>query len=311
MSYRLTSRARCLCLVLFFFATLAGCGRVGRGIARGVAAKGARNVINHSSDSNSEDSTGSIQTWWDSCFAGGQDAEHSVCRIVSDRVSASTVLVELNQEIQNEPENADLYLQRADIRIELEQFEQSLADVDKAVELGAEPAEAVSMKHTVFACQGKTRKAFETLNAGIELYPESSDLYCERGYLHEVTNDYEAALADYRKATDLDPNNGLAWNNLASVLSLAPDAEYRDGQLAVEAASEAVRCCKDDNDMYCFALDTLGSALAEQGNFEQAIAVANRAIRTAPLTILDEIQSHVQLYQQKTPARYPRERSFQ
>ena len=309
MSYRLTSRARCLCLVLFLFATLAGCGRVGRGIARGVAAKGARNVINHSSDSNSEDSTGSIQTWWDSCFAGGQDAEQPFADLY--QTECQRVLVELNQEIQNEPENADLYLQRADIRIDLAQYEQSLADVDKAVELGTEPVEAVSMRHTIFACQGKTRKAFEILNAGIELYPESSDLYCERGYLHEVTNDYAAALADYRKATDLDPNNGLGWNNLASVLSLAPDAEHRDGQLAVEAASKAVRCCKDDNDMYCFALDTLGSALAEQGNFEQAIAIANRAIRTAPLTILDEIQSHVQLYEQKTPARYPRERSFQ
>ena len=313
MNFRLTSRACCFCVALFLFATLAGCGRVGRGLARnaarGAAQRGVRNVINHSSDSDVEDATGDTQNWWSSWFAGGQDTEQPYAEWYQGE--CQRVLAELNQEIQNEPEDADLYLQRAAIKAELEQYAQSLADVDKAVELGAEPVEALSMKHAVLACQGKNREALKTISDAIELYPESSDLYCERGYFHEVTNDYAAALTDYRKATDLDPNNGLAWNNLASVLSLAPDAEYRDGQQAVEAASRAVRCSKDDNDLYCCALDTLSSALAEQGNYKEAITIASRAIKTAPLAILDEIQSHIQLYQQKTPARYPQERSFQ
>ena len=38
--------------------------------------------------------------------------------------------------------------------------------------------------------------------------------YVHRGYAYELKNDTNSAIADYRKALDIDPRNQAAQNNL-------------------------------------------------------------------------------------------------
>ena len=53
------------------------------------------------------------------------------------------------------------------------------------------------------------------LNKAVELDPEYGFLYQARAYLKTRLKDHDGALADYQKAVDLDPSDPIAYNNLA------------------------------------------------------------------------------------------------
>lgn len=83
--------------------------------------------------------------------------------------------------LKEDPKDANAYSQRAIAYLNLEKYELSLFDMNKAVEYD----------------------------------PEYSFRYQSRGYLRARMKDYEGAIADYEKAVELDPQDAIAYNNLA------------------------------------------------------------------------------------------------
>ena len=57
----------------------------------------------------------------------------------------------------------------------------------------------------------------------IELDPNNSDVYVNRGDSKNSLKDYYGAIADYTKAIELDPNNATAYNNRAASKYFAND----------------------------------------------------------------------------------------
>lgn len=53
------------------------------------------------------------------------------------------------------------------------------------------------------------------MNKAVELDPEYGFRYQARAYLKTRLKDHDGALADYQKAVDLDPSDPIAYNNLA------------------------------------------------------------------------------------------------
>jgi tetratricopeptide (TPR) repeat protein len=94
---------------------------------------------------------------------------------------------------------------------------------------------------------------------------------------HEAVDHYRDAL---RLEKNLSPDNGAAmWaNNLAWVLATNPDAKIRNGAEAVEWARKA---CDSVDHKQPAMLDTLASALAENGQFDEAIQVSKQVLALA------------------------------
>lgn len=82
------------------------------------------------------------------------------------------------------------------------------------------------------------------------------------------------ARAEYEQSLALDPDNPEALNNLAWLLTSAPDAALRDGRRAVTLAQRACELTKQQSPLL---LGTLAAAYAETGDFAQAIATAEAA----------------------------------
>ena len=90
--------------------------------------------------------------------------------------------------------------------------------------------------------------------------------------------DPRTAVAFYRRALALDPHCRSAGNNLAWILSTAADAGLRNGPEAVQLAAEVVRGDGGSNPL---SLDTLAAAYARAGRWDDAVATASRAVRSA------------------------------
>ncbi|MFN8207060.1 MAG: tetratricopeptide repeat protein [Bacteroidales bacterium] len=122
-----------------------------------------------------------------------------------------------------------LYLQSA---LELEKegkLKEALAELNKAVELQPDFAEAIDQRGMVLLQLGKFSKAIRDFNRVIELMPGSAEYYNHRGVANYCIRQFELALRDYTLAIQMDPSFARAYYN-RGILNL----ETGDKESAIE-----------------------------------------------------------------------------
>jgi len=94
------------------------------------------------------------------------------------------------------------------------------------------------------------------------------------------------AMDHFQTALQLDPNSIEALNNLAWILATRPEPEFRNGPRAVELAEHA---CAISEYKLPVMIGTLAAAYAEAGQFDKAIATAEKAAQCAEATGQPEV----------------------
>ena len=102
--------------------------------------------------------------------------------------------------------------------------------------------------------------------------PDDLELITHLADTLERLGDRDAAIAELRRAVALRPDDPVLQNNLAWLLATHPDAASRRPDEALALASASAERRPDD-----VALDTLASALAAAGRFDEAARTAERA----------------------------------
>ena len=62
----------------------------------------------------------------------------------------------------------------------------------------------------MFTASGTTTQAINDCSAAISLNDRASMAYNHRGYAYEMKKDLDHAIADYKKALEIDPQNNIA-----------------------------------------------------------------------------------------------------
>ena len=112
------------------------------------------------------------------------------------------------------------------------------------------------------------------------------------------------AIKHYEIILEQRPDFFVALNNLAWLRATCPQAAYRNGAQAVTLAQRAAKLTgnKDPN-----VLSTLAAGLAENGQFPEAIATVEKALRLATESkdqaAMKEYSRQLDLYQQRRPYR--------
>jgi len=186
--------------------------------------------------------------------------------------------------------------------------EENTVPVDKAYthctnSLAATPGEprALHFRAEVARRSGKPRVALKDLDQLIKADKATCQTYVSRGNAYQDLGEYKKALADFKKAVDLDPKSGIAQNSLAWLLATCPDAKIRDGGKAVEAAKKAIKQFKSPP---AYVVDTLAAAHAESGDFKEAAKQQKKAKELMPSEFtaqVKEMNERIKLFEASKP----------
>ena len=122
--------------------------------------------------------------------------------------------------------------------------------------------------------QGRLDEAREQFSKALRLNPWNADAHYQLARALAMQHEPTEAIAQYWMALRLQPAMPDALNNLAWILATDPNAAIRNGAEAVELAR---RACALTRNTAPVMMETLSAACAEVGDFDGAIACAQKA----------------------------------
>ena len=111
------------------------------------------------------------------------------------------------------PNEPDAYLNRAQMRVELGDSVQALADLDKVISLDKGNGYAFALRSMILAQSERNQEALEDMNHAIRLDPQQSAYYNTRGIIRYSLNDLRGAMSDYDQALELKPDDVTSLYN--------------------------------------------------------------------------------------------------
>lgn len=157
-----------------------------------------------------------------------------------------------------------------------------------------------------FAAQRMKRwaQAEQLYRSSIKAQPRNSSAHFQIAQHYHGTGNLGVAIRHYREVLSADGNHRLAQNNLAWILATSSEASLRNGQEALKWARQVAIATKYTDPS---VLDTLSVALAEVGNFQEAIEVATKGLQLAVSgerkTLAAEFQKRLAAFRKGSPWR--------
>jgi Flp pilus assembly protein TadD len=211
----------------------------------------------------------------------------------------------------------------------------AVPQLQRALELRPAFVEARAVLANVYAAQGRADDAIRELKQAITLRPQYAELHCNLGGLLQQNGRLDEAASSLREALRLAPNYAEAHNNLgwalknrgeftealahfreadrlkpglpspllglAWLLAAHPEVAHRNAAEAVRIGERLAELSEVRNWM---ALDTLATAYAAAGRFEEATRAERKAlelVQTASPTNAPAVSRRLALFEQRQP----------
>ena len=134
--------------------------------------------------------------------------------------------------------------------------------------------------------------------------PQLHNAYVNLARVQQESRQYAAALATFRQIQQRWPQDLVSQQAMCWLLATAPDDDVRSGKEAATLARELAQQGQAETSPLQYLL---AAALAESGEFEQAIDHARLALQSAQRdknsTLAKQIQQHLRRYEQRQPLR--------
>ncbi|MBN1661415.1 MAG: peptidylprolyl isomerase [Anaerolineae bacterium] len=139
------------------------------------------------------------------------------------------------------PNTADVWNERAQIYIAMQDYEQAAATYEQSLALDDQYVKTHNNLAQMYIALKEWDRAEEIVERTVELQPKSGENYSLLGYVRSKTGDLEGARQAYEKAVELRPNNYLDHKNLAIVYSQLGNQDQ-----ALSAARQALALAPDN-----------------------------------------------------------------
>lgn len=183
------------------------------------------------------------------------------------------------------------YLKNGSAKYQLQNFQGAIVDLDRAVELDANNAEAYYLRALCYSNINELDKAEVDFSKTISLQADYKEAYFNRAfYIYQKNGSYQKAIEDYNMFLQLKPSEYVAF-----ALNNRGWSEYKLGMLneALRDINQSVKK-SDQNDLafrnkaiVLFAMDSLDAACL---SYQKAIELGFVSDKSEPL--LDSLNLH-------------------
>ena len=214
----------------------------------------------------------------------------------------TTAVNEFTQLVELAPHLAEAHNNLGTALLFQGKLEPARQQLEKAVELAPQLADAHSKLGLLFDLEGKTKEAEEQFRQAMQVDANEPSTHAYLAWTLQTRGATDQARQEYLTALRLRPSWPKETARLAWFLATHPDAENRNGALALQQAQIACAAAQEPDAQL---LDTLAAAQAEMGRFPDAITSARKALslseRAPDLRAARE--KRLQLYEKNQPYR--------
>jgi tetratricopeptide (TPR) repeat protein len=202
-----------------------------------------------------------------------------------------------NEIINRRQDSAEIYYQLAVALSMKNKYDDAIKYFAKALTLNPEYPNAHRKLGAALLAAGKVDEAIPHLNEALQTNTNQAEVYANLGTAYNQLGKYKQAIENWSQAAKLEPNNPNILNNIAWLLATVNDTSAQNVNKAIEFAQQA---CKLTDYNEPAILDTLATAYAAAGKFEEAVTTAQQAIYIAQSRdqkdMAGEIQKRLELY---------------
>ena len=155
--------------------------------------------------------------------------------------------------------------------------------------------------------QGLINESIESFKKSLAINPDSPGAHWNLGKTLYQRGARKEGIAHLQRANELRPDNMDLANDLAWMLSTAPEEDLRDGKKALELALQANKDSGGNDPVF---LDTLAASYAETGAYPKALETARKALALAEQEenkdLSASLKEEITLYEAGKSCRDPR-----
>jgi len=180
---------------------------------------------------------------------------------------------DLNRAISLAPDYANAYNSRGLVFRDMGYVERAMRDFDRAIELDPVRYTAFNNRGMVYQEAGQPERAIKDFTAALGLNPDFSPAYVNRAQSYELTGRTDLAFEDYSSAIRSDPSFSNAYNNRGLLFRGAGMLDR-----ALEDLNASVRLNPRGVDAY----NNRGLVFEDLGRFDLALADYSMALKLRP-----------------------------
>jgi tetratricopeptide (TPR) repeat protein len=210
----------------------------------------------------------------------------------------------LAKSIEQQPNFAAAYFSLANIYKSQIELKKAIENYEKTIEINNDFTSAHFNLANTYKSLGQIDKAIYHYEQTLRSEPEHGKAHYQLAISIKSSKRIEETVKHLNKAVELLPDSPLVLNELAWILATYPDDRIRDGQRALALAQRASEMTNNEN---LVILDTLASAYAEVGRYEEALKTIKKALSITSISTPKELSAHLRsqrnLFETGKPAR--------
>jgi tetratricopeptide (TPR) repeat protein len=209
-------------------------------------------------------------------------------------------LADIDAVLKNNPDLALAHGLRAQVLASQEKFGEAIAEMKVlADDMPGQPDVRMQLA-LYYLLNNDTREAISQYTQVLDLDAEHFLALRGRGDAYLNLGDHAAAVEDFDRALDVEPEDSALLNNFAWVLATSPDDNIRDGKRAIELATKA---CELTDYERPHILSTLAAAYAESGDFDTARKWSKQAVDMDDEEHDEQLRKELASYEENKPWR--------
>jgi tetratricopeptide (TPR) repeat protein len=128
-----------------------------------------------------------------------------------------------------------VYSYRAHLLLAVGRVDEARSDIDRALKLAPNDANALALQAVIAVTQGEKGQALDTARKAVAASPNSATAHLALSYAQQASFDLPGARASAQTAVQADPQNALAWARMAEL-----ESSFGNFDATLAAAQKAV-----------------------------------------------------------------------